>query len=57
MSLTYKHDITPGLAMCMEFFTKGMPLLKTRIYHLGAVRQPPVVIYSDAEWTVLEKPP
>ena len=43
--------------MGMEFFMKGIPLLKPRIYHLGAVRQPPVVTYSDAEWTVLEELP
>ena len=57
VSWIYKHDITPGLAMGMEFFFKGIPLSKPRIYHLGAVRQPPVLIYSDAEWTVLDKPP
>ena len=55
--LTYKHDITPGLAMGMEAFIKGIPLLKSRIYNLGAVRQLPVVIYSDAEWTVVDEPP
>ena len=43
--------------MGIEFFLKGIPLLKPRIYHLGAIRRPPVIIYSDAEWTVLENPP
>ena len=36
------------------FLLNGIPLLKPRIHHLGAVRQPPVVIDSDAEWTVLD---
>ena len=56
-SLTSKHRITASLAKGIEFFLKGIPLLKPRIYHLGAIRRPPVVIYSDAEWTVLENPP
>ena len=57
VSLIYKHGITPGLAMGMELFFKGIRIFEPRIYHLGAARQPPVVIDSDAEWTVLEKPP
>jgi hypothetical protein len=56
-ALTSKHKITASLAMGIEFFLKGIPLLKPRIYQLGAIRRPPVVIYSDAEWTVVEDPP
>ena len=46
-----------SLAMGIEIFLKGIPLLKPRIYHLGTIRRPPVIIYSDAEWTVLDNPP
>ena len=43
--------------MGIEFFLKRIPLLKPRIYQLGAIKKPPVVIYSDAEWTVIDDPP
>ena len=55
--LTSQHRITASLAMGIEFFLKGIPLLKPRVYQLGAIRKPPVIIYSDAEWTVLDNPP
>ena len=31
-------------------------MLKPRLYKLGEIQLPPVIIYSDAEWTVLDKP-
>ena len=31
-------------------------MLKPRLYNLGEIQLPPVIIYSDAEWTVLDKP-
>ena len=34
-ALTSKHRITASLAMGIEFFLKGIPLLTPRIYHLG----------------------
>ena len=43
--------------MGFEFFIKGIPLLKPRIYKLGELKKQPVLVYSDAEWTVLENPP
>ena len=43
--------------MGIEFVLKGIPLLKPRVYHLGAIKKPPVIIYSDAEWTVVDDPP
>ena len=56
-SLTKPHSITASLAMGFEFFIKGIPLLKPRIYKLGELKKQPVLVYSDAKWTVLEKPP
>ena len=41
----------------MEVFIPGIPLLEPRIYRLGEIRLPPVLFYSDAEWTVLDQPP
>ena len=32
-------------------------MLEPRIYKLGEIRLPPLLFYSDAEWTVLDKPP
>ena len=56
-ALTDKFPITASLAIGMEFFIKGIPLLSPRIYKLGEIRSPPLLFYSDAEWTVLDKPP
>ena len=56
-ALTDKFPITASLAIGMEFFIKGIPLLSPRIYKLGEIRLPPLLFYSDAEWTVLNKPP
>ena len=41
----------------MEFVIRGIPLLEPRVYRLGEIRLPPLLFYSDAEWTVLDKPP
>ena len=41
----------------MEFSIKGVEVIKPHIYVLGAMRQKPVVISSDAKWTVLDEPP
>ena len=43
--------------MGIEFFLKGIPLLKPRVYHSGAIKKPPAIIYADAEWTVVDDPP
>ena len=43
--------------MGIELFLKGIPLMKPRIYRLGAIKKPPVIVYSDAEWTIVENPP
>ena len=56
-ALTDKFRISSSLAMGMEFFFRGIPLLDPRIYRLGEIRLPPVLFYSDTEWTVLDKPP
>ena len=32
-------------------------MLEPRIYKLGEIQLPPLLFYSDAEWTVLDKPP
>ena len=41
--------------MGMEFFILGIPRSKPRIYRFGELARKLVVIYSDAEWTVLDK--
>ena len=56
-ALSSKHRITASLAMGIEFFLKGIPLLKPRIYQVGAIKKPLVVIYLDAEWIVFDDPP
>ena len=56
-SLQSNHNITAGLAMGMDFFILGFPLLKPKNYKLGELVRKPIVIYSDAEWTVLDKEP
>ena len=43
--------------MGMELFLKGIPLMKPRIYKLGELTRKPVIVYSDAEWTILEHHP
>ena len=43
--------------MGMECYVRGISLLKPRLYTLGEIQLPPVIVYSDAEWTVLDKPP
>ena len=43
--------------MGMEFFLNGIPLMKACIYVLGELKRKPVIIYSDAEWTVLDQAP
>ena len=39
--LISKHRITASLATCIEFFPKGIPLMKPRVYCLRAVTKPP----------------
>ena len=56
-SLASRFKIDFSLAMGMGLFIRGIPLLKPRLYKLGEIQRPPVIIYSDAEWTVLDKPP
>ena len=56
-ALTDKFPITSSLTIGMGFFIKGIPLLSPKVYRLGEIRTPPLLFYSDAEWTVLEKPP
>ena len=56
-SLTTPHSITASLAMVFEFFIKGIPLLKPRIYKLGELIKQPVLVYSDAEWVSTIKVP
>ena len=51
------HKITSSLAMGMEFFLKGIPLMKPRLYKLGEIKRKYVVIVSDAKWNVLRKHP
>ena len=55
--MTDKFPITSSLAIGMESFIKGIPLLSPKVYRLGKIRTPPPLFYSDAEWIVLEKPP
>ena len=31
--------------------------MKPRVYQLGVIKKPQIIIYSDAEWTVLTDPP
>jgi hypothetical protein len=57
LKLQQKHDISAALALGIDFFYKGLKLLKPRIYHLAQVSQKPILIYSDAEWTVNSVPP
>ena len=56
-ALTDKFKCSSSLAIGMELFIRGIPLLEPRIYRLGEIRLPPLLFYSDAEWTVLDKPP
>ena len=56
-ALTDTFKITSSLAIGMEFFIRGIPMLEPRIYKLGEIRLPPLLFYSDAELTVLDKPP
>ena len=41
----------------MEFVLRALPLLKPRVYHLNKVASPPLVAYSDAEWSPPAHPP
>ena len=43
--------------MGMEFFLKGIPLMKPRIYKLGEITRTTVIVHSDAEWTILDHLP
>ena len=43
--------------MGKAFFIRGIPLLQPRLYKLGEIKTPPILTYSDAEWTILDKPP
>ena len=43
--------------MGIEFFLKGIPFMKSRIYKFGELKRKPVMVYSDAEWTILERHP
>ena len=43
--------------MGMEFSLKGISFMKPRIYKLGEITRRPIVVYSDAEWTALDKHP
>ena len=56
-SLTTSQNVTSSLAMGMELFLKGIPLMKPRVYKLGEITRKPVIVYSDAEWTILDKHP
>ena len=56
-SLASRFKIDSSLAMGMVFFIRGVPLLKPRLYTLGEIQLPPAIIYSDAEWTVLDHLP
>ena len=56
-ALTDKFKISSSLAIGMVFFIRGIPMLEPRICRLGEIRLPPLLFYSDAEWTVLDKPP
>ena len=48
--------MTDSLLLGIDFFVRALTLLKPRIYNLAEVRSRPVVVYSDAEWTVLPGP-
>ena len=56
-ALTDNFKIISSLAIGMDLFIRGIPMLEPRIYRLGEIRLPPLLLYSDAEWTVLDKPP
>ena len=43
--------------MGMVFFIRGINLPRPGLYKLAEIQLPPVIIYSDADWTVLNKPP
>ena len=43
--------------MGIEFFLKGIPLMKPRIYKHGELKRKPVIAYSHAEWTILARRP
>ena len=55
--LNKEYKISSSLAVGLEFFHRGLRVLKPRIFHLAQVSRRPVVIYSDAEWEVLDKAP
>ena len=52
--LDREFHISQSLRIGLQFFGRGLRILKPRIYRLAQPRAKPVVIYSDAEWTVLE---
>ena len=56
-SLDCNFPITSSLAIGMESFIKGVPLLSPKVYRLGKIRTPPPLFYADAKWIVLEKQP
>ena len=49
--------VTENLRIGLEFFARGLSILQPRLYLLAKPRQRPVVVYSDAEWTVLDEHP
>ena len=55
LDTTYRT--TPSLLLATDFFIRGLQLLQPRIYTLGSVNLLPIIIYSDAEWTILDEPP
>ena len=46
-----------SLAMGIEFFLKGIPPMKPRIYKLGKSMKKSMIAYSDVEWTILDRHP
>ena len=55
--LDRSFQISASLAVGLEFFIRGLRLLQPRLYKLSQPLQRAVLIYSDAEWTVLDEPP
>ena len=51
--MTDNFPITSSLAIGMESFIKGVPLLLPKVYRLGKIRTPPPLFYADAKWIVL----